>query len=138
MQDVSAAVIAQDGKILLTRRAAFQKHAGGWEFPGGKIESGETPEQCLVREIREELNLHIEVGKKVAESLYEYDGGAIRLLAYDAHILSGEIQLRVHDAYEWVIPATLTKYNLLPADRPIAEKVMSASRESLRTYFPKR
>jgi 8-oxo-dGTP pyrophosphatase MutT (NUDIX family) len=71
MQNVTAAVIYNNGKVLLTRRAPGEKHAGWWEFPGGKIEEGETPEQCLARELTEELGIETVIGRLAAESVFE-------------------------------------------------------------------
>ena len=123
MKDVTAAVIIQDEKVLITRRAADQKHAGWWEFPGGKGEDGESPEACLRRELMEELGVDALIGDLFAESIFRYESGAIRLLAYRAEIISGEIRLSVHDECQWVSAEELAKYKLLPADRPIAEKL---------------
>jgi len=123
MQDVTAAVIYNDGKVLLTRRAPGEKHAGWWEFPGGKIEDGETPEHCLQRELMEELGIDTAVGALAAESIFAYDTGSIRLLAYQAEIISGQLTLHVHDEYRWVDPSQLFTFRLLPADKPIAEKL---------------
>jgi len=123
VQDVTAAVIYKDGKVLLTRRAPGEKHAGWWELPGGKIESGETPEHCLQRELMEELGIDAAVGALAAESIFAYDTGSIRLLAYQAEIISGQITLCVHDEYCWVDPLQLDTFRLLPADKPVAEKL---------------
>lgn len=127
MQDVTAAVIFREGKILITRRASGEKHEGWWEFPGGKIEDGETPENCLQRELLEELGITAGIGALVAESIFEYETGAIRLLAYQAEIISGQLTLRVHDEYRWVEASNLCTFRLLPADKPIAEQLMGIS-----------
>lgn len=124
MQDVTAAIIVNDaGEVLLARRAPKEKHAGSWEFPGGKVESGETPEDCLARELQEECGVHIAVKDFVAESIYLTPSGGIRLLAYECEIMAGELSLTVHDAYRWVVPSELLRYNLLPADIPIAKRL---------------
>ena len=78
---VTAAIIRRGGKVLLTRRAAGQKLAGLWEFPGGKIHEDETPEGCLARELQEELSLCCLIGSKVAESEYRYDHGTFTIMA---------------------------------------------------------
>jgi len=122
LQDVTAAVIVNDaGEVLLARRAPREKHAGSWEFPGGKVESGETPEDCLAREMQEECGVQIGIKDFVAESIYLTPSGGIRLLAYECEILAGKLVMTVHDAYIWVVPSELLMYNLLPADVPIAE-----------------
>jgi 8-oxo-dGTP diphosphatase len=123
MKDVTAAIIIKDNKILITRRAENQKLAGKWEFPGGKVESGESPEACLMRELTEELGLRIRVGDKFGESQYKYEHGEIRLLAYYADILSGTITLSVHDAYTWESPRNLNSYDFSPADVPLVNKL---------------
>ncbi|AGA69050.1 ADP-ribose pyrophosphatase [Desulfitobacterium dichloroeliminans LMG P-21439] len=123
MKDVTAAIIIIDGQVLIARRAPGEKHAGGWEFPGGKVEVGESPEECLRRELFEEFGVEVEVKEFVMESVYTYPQGSIRLLAYQVNILRGEPQLRVHDCYEWVNTDELLDYNLLPADVPIALKL---------------
>ena len=123
MKFVTAAIIYQEGKVLLTRRGPNEKLAGFWEFPGGKIEDAETYQECLSREIEEELNLHIEVGEVLTTSNYNYEHGEIHLIALEAWILSGTIELTVHDKYEWVAPTDLVFYKLAPADIPIAEKL---------------
>lgn len=123
MKDVTAAVIISKNKVLITRRAENEKHSGWWEFPGGKVEEGESPEACLQRELMEELGVETVIGERLAESIFAYDTGAIRLLAYRAEILSGELTLSVHDEYRWVRAADLLQFKLLPADRPIAEKL---------------
>lgn len=121
MNIVTAAVIFDKDKVLITRRAEGQKHEGWWEFPGGKIEEGETPECCLQRELKEELGIEAHVGEMIAESTFSYATGSIRLLAYRATIVSGELCLRVHDDYRWVSAPNLMTYQLLPADMPIAQ-----------------
>ena len=123
MQDVTAAIIVQDGKVLLTRRAPGQKHAGKWEFPGGKCEAQESPVACLTRELAEEFAITSQVIDFFAESVFFYPGGTIRLLAYRTKIVAGELKLHVHDQIAWVTPADLLQYDLLPADVPIAEKL---------------
>ncbi len=130
MKDVTAAIITHNNKVLLTRRAPGEKHAGWWEFPGGKVEAGESPESCLRRELREELEIETSIGDKLTESIYSYETGSIRLLAYRATILSGALLLHVHDEYQWVSVAQLTQYSLLPADIPIAEFLQKTSQHS--------
>lgn len=123
MKDVTAAIIIEKGKVLVARRAPGQSYAGRWEFPGGKVEPGETPEQCLKRELMEEFGVEIRINDFVAESIYEYPTDSIRLLAYLVKILDGDIRLSVHDDYHWVNPKSLLDYELLPADIPIAIKL---------------
>jgi 8-oxo-dGTP diphosphatase len=117
---VAAAVIVRaDGAVLLARRRQGKSHAGLWEFPGGKLEPGETPEACLARELREEFGVEAEVGEHVASGR----AGTIELLGYWARIVAGEPRLSDHDAIAWVVPRLLTSYAMPPADLPIAAAV---------------
>lgn len=123
MKDVTAAIIIDNGKILIAQRADNQKLAGKWEFPGGKVEPGETPKECLVREIREELGIAIEAEEFFAESIYRYETGTIKLIAYKARWLDGEYKLSVHSQIKWVGPNELDRYDFAPADIPIIRKI---------------
>ncbi len=124
MKIVAAAVIIKDNRVLITRRALSESFAGKWEFPGGKLEGTETPEECLRREINEELGIDTKVKTFFLENIYHYTNSSIRLLAYITDIVNGEISLKVHDKYEWVRPSQLLNYQLLSADIPIAKKLM--------------
>ena len=123
MKAVTAAIIRRDNRVLLTRRAAGEKLAGSWEFPGGKVHDGETPEECLARELKEELSLVCLIGRKVAESEYHYEHGSFVILAYEAEIESGAMKLSVHDRAEWVHIDELPAHPLAPADVAIAEEI---------------
>ena len=123
IKTVTAAIIWDGGRVLLTRRGPGEKLSGLWEFPGGKVEPTETFEQCLTRELLEELGLEVCVGNVVAESVYTYDHGAIRLVAMETRILKGQLTLSVHDKAEWVPPHALEQFALAPADVPIARAV---------------
>lgn len=123
MLEVAAAIIKKDDRILITQRAPDDKHALKWEFPGGKLELGETPEACLMREIMEELNLHIEVMDVFDSIEYTYSWGQVHLMAYEARILSGHMELKVHHAAEWVHPQELENYDFLPADIGLIKKI---------------
>ncbi len=124
MTIVSAAVIIANGRILLTRRKAGENLAGCWEFPGGKMEEGETLQSCLERELREELGLLTRVGEILAESEHVNERGSFKLIALKTEIIGGQLKLTVHDRAEWVSPGDLKKYPLAPADIPIAEIIM--------------
>jgi len=121
---VTAAVIIRANKVLLTRRRADEFLAGYWEFPGGKVEPGETAVACLQRELAEELGLETRIGPLLAASEYAYDHGTIKLLAFQTEILSGEIKLTVHDQAAWVDRDELRNYNLAPADIPITNTII--------------
>ena len=124
MKTVTAAVVRQDGTVLLTRRGPDQKLAGYWEFPGGKVDPGETLQACLARELREELGVDAHVGEELCESIYRYDHGEFRLVALSTTLPSKEFVLTVHDYAEWVPVESLLEYNLAPADIPLAKKIM--------------
>lgn len=121
MIDVTAAVISKNGLVLIARRAKGKHLEGFWEFPGGKLEPGENPEECLAREIREELKVDIVVEAFLMESIYDYGDKVVRLFAYDAKHASGQFELIEHDSILWVSPQELSNFKLAPADVPIAE-----------------
>ncbi|CAA7602358.1 NUDIX hydrolase domain protein [Acididesulfobacillus acetoxydans] len=125
MKEVTAAIIVRDGRVLITQRAPGENLAGKWEFPGGKIEAGETPEECLKREIKEELNVDIEVLSFFGQSSYEYDSGTIRLKAFYCRWIAGDFSLRVHSRLEWVTGRELERYDFAAADIPFAQKLSS-------------
>ena len=124
MITVTAAILRKGDMVLLTRRKQGQRMAGYWEFPGGKLEEGETLQACLEREILEELGWRIQVGEIVATNTHAYERGDIHLVAMDAAILSGEPVLTVHDTMEWITLSRLLEYQLAPADIPIAEELL--------------
>lgn len=121
---VAAAVVYRDGHILITRRAPGEKLAGMWEFPGGKLESGETPQSCIVRELREELGVESDAGEILTTSVFTYPGGKIELIAVIVSLRSAVLTLQVHDRAAWVTPQELLGYELAPADIPIAEEII--------------
>lgn len=123
MIEVTAAIILRDKAILIAQRALGQNLATKWEFPGGKIEAGETPQECLKREIKEELNVEIEVLDFFAESIYAYDRGTIKLMSFWCKWLSGDLTLNVHSRFEWVNLHQLGLYDYAPADIPLVEKL---------------
>jgi 8-oxo-dGTP diphosphatase len=123
MQTVTAAILARQGKILIARRRASSHLANKWEFPGGKVEGGETPEACLARELKEELDIEAGIGAFLGESVYHYPHGSIRLLAYRAYWDGGKIDANVHDEIRWVSLAELDCYEFAPADVPFVQRL---------------
>jgi 8-oxo-dGTP diphosphatase len=123
MRKVTAAVIEKDGKILIAKRKQKDPLGGKWEFPGGKLESGETPEACLKRELREELGIETRVGEFLCSSRFVYRHIAIELLAYRTSYVSGEIRLHEHERVEWILPEELNDYDFSEADKPVVRKL---------------
>lgn len=117
----------RDGKILIAKRKAGEHLANMWEFPGGKIEDGETPEECLKRELKEELGIEVQVGGLFGESIYHYEYGSIQLLGYWTTLVSGEIQPKVHEEVKWVTSEEFDQYIFAPADIPFVDKLQRKS-----------
>ncbi len=122
-RQVAAAVLEKDGKILLARRREGDALAGKWEFPGGKLEPGETPRECLRRELAEEFGIDSSIGEFVCASEFEYGHTHIELLAYRASHVGGEFVLNDHSEIKWVTPAELLAYDLASADIPVARRL---------------
>ena len=119
--DVTAAVIIADNHVLAARRKAGSHLAGFWEFPGGKIEAGETPEACLQRELKEELGITSKIGRFLGESLYDYDVKVVRLMAYKVEQFEGDFQLISHDELRWLQVSELGSVKWAPADIPLLD-----------------
>ncbi len=128
MKDVTAAILIHSDRLLIARRRPDTRHGNDWEFPGGKVEAGESPQDCLCREMLEEFGVTVEVGDFFATSEYRYDHGCIRLLAYRTRWIAGAFQLRVHDELRWIALDELDAFVFLPADRPLVTLLKSILR----------
>ena len=119
---VAAAIIKHGNKIFATQRG-YGEFKDGWEFPGGKIEEGETPEQALIREIREELDTEIEVGNLIDIVEYDYPQFHLTMHCFICSIKAGDLVLKEHEDARWLTKDTIESVNWLPADKDLVEKI---------------
>ena len=119
---VVAAIIIENGKVFATQRG-YGEFKDGWEFPGGKIEPGETPEEALVREIKEELDTEVEVGKLLDTVEYDYPNFHLSMDCFICKIKSGDLVLKEHEAAKWLTKDTLGSLEWLPADMGLVGEI---------------
>jgi 8-oxo-dGTP diphosphatase len=118
---VTAGILEENGLVLIARRKPGRHMGGKWEFPGGKIEPGETPEQSLARELQEELDVSARIGELLCRASYEGEGVSLELLVYRVEGFEGSPALREHEEIRWVAPRELRHYDLADSDRRVVE-----------------
>ena len=123
--EVVAALIWQEGRFMICQRPAHKARGLLWEFVGGKPEAGETLEQALCRECREELDIEVAVGEVFAEVTHVYPDLTVHLTLFHASIAEGEPKLLEHNDLRWITPAEIPDYPFCPADMPLLEKIMA-------------
>jgi len=124
MIHVACGIIVKGSKILVTQRSEQMKLPLKWEFPGGKIEENETAEECLHREIKEEINLEIEILKQLSASIYDYETFEINLIPFIANYKGGVIKLAEHKDFKWMEANELLNLDWAPADIPILKEFL--------------
>ena len=120
---VTAAVVFDGEKVLLTRRPDDKSYPGFWEFPGGKVDPGEGPEQALCREMREELDAEVRVNGIYEVIFHRYEWGPVLILAYKCQLLTGALRNLGVAEHRWVLPREMVNFNILPADQPIIDRL---------------
>lgn len=123
LTEVSCAVIMDGDRILVTQRSELMPHPLKWEFPGGKLLPGETPEGCIMREIREELGLEISVLQLLPAVRHRYSDSHIKLLPFVCTIRHGKIDLSEHRSYQWVKRSQLKQIDWLEADIEVVDMI---------------
>jgi len=124
-RQVVAAIMEKNSKILIAKRKKEDTLGGLWEFPGGKIEPGETPEECLKREMKEEFGIETEIGPFVTSSKFIYFLIPVDLLAYKVNYISGDLKVNEHDEIKWVAVNKLNDYEFVGPDRPIVKTLLT-------------
>ncbi|MGT2807568.1 (deoxy)nucleoside triphosphate pyrophosphohydrolase [Streptococcus iniae] len=119
--NVVAAAIEKDGKLFCAQRPSNKSLGGYWEFPGGKLEFGESPEEALIREIKEEFNAEIEIIEFINESSYNYDFGTVVMKTFLSKLLSDHLELLEHQDSKWLVPKELSTLNWAPVDIPAVQ-----------------
>ena len=122
---VTGALIKKNDKYLIGRRGPNEKSPGLWEFPGGKIEKGETPIQCIKRELKEELNINAEIGDLVTKYSYDYPNVSYLLHFFKINSYTGEFKMIAHDKLKWVALNDFHKYDFLQGDTPLINQMLS-------------
>ena len=123
MTHVVAALVRQGDRFLACQRPAHKARGLLWEFVGGKVEPGETPEQALIRECREELDVTVRPGPVFMEVQHEYPDLSVRLTLFEARITEGEPKLLEHNAVAWITPDEIDRYEFCPADVEILAEI---------------
>ena len=124
MVQVVAALIRKDNKFMIFQRPETKTRAYQWEFVGGKVESGETLEEALVRECREEIGVTVRVGEVFAEVDHEYPDITVHLTLFNATIAEGEPQKLEHNDIQWITPSEIQNYEFCPADEEILKRII--------------
>lgn len=124
MVQVAAALIKKGGKFLICQRPAHKTRGLLWEFVGGKLEKGESKEQALVRECKEELDITVKPEGVFMELIHEYPDMTVELTVFNASIESGEITLLEHNDAKWITPDEIEQYDFCPADKDILAAIM--------------
>ncbi|MGE0638143.1 MAG: (deoxy)nucleoside triphosphate pyrophosphohydrolase [Bacteroidia bacterium] len=132
MIDVTCAIILKENKVLVTQRSERMKLPLKWEFPGGKVEKNESEEHCLLREIKEELNLEIELLEKLEAKCFDYETFSIRLIPFVSIYLSGNIILAEHKDYKWLEKDELKSLDWALADIPVLEEFLKLNYDKTR------
>ena len=128
MITVVAALIKKQNKYLIARRSTGSEEVlGKWEFPGGKVESGETEEHAIEREIKEEFDMNIKATKFVTNNICEYPSKTVDLRLYECKYLSGDFHLHDHSEFKYVKKEDIINYDLCPADIPLAKYIKEMS-----------
>jgi len=136
MIKVTCAIIFQKGKVLITQRGEHPHHAFQWEFPGGKVKPEETEAQCLIREIKEELELDVEIAEKMTAVDFDYGFKKIRLIPFLCYLKKGNIVLHEHVDFEWVGLIGLRDKNISGADKEVI--ALPENQELLEEYSRKK
>lgn len=123
MIEVVAGVIYKNNKFLIAQRNLKKAQGGLWEFPGGKVEEGESYENALAREIKEEFNANIEVNEYIGENIHHYPEKDIRLLFYKARLLSENIELLEHEDYKWITKDDKDNFEFAGADKVVFDLI---------------
>lgn len=121
--DVVGAVIVRDGLILCAQRGSHGALGGFWEFPGGKIEPGESPQGALEREIAEELECRVHVSNLITTTPHEYDFAVVNLTTFYCELIDGDPKLSEHQAVRWLAPSELHLLDWAPADIPAVDQI---------------
>lgn len=133
MINVTCAIILKGNQILVTQRSEKMNLPLKWEFPGGKIEENESAGNCLLREIREELNLEIEILERLEAKSFDYETFSINLIPFVSNYLSGEIKLAEHKDFKWLRKEELKLMDWASADIPVLEEFLKLNYDTART-----
>ena len=124
MVEVVAALIWENDKFMICQRPAYKARGLLWEFVGGKVESGETKEQALIRECKEELDILLSVGDAFMDVIHEYLDITVHLTLFNATIAAGEPQKLEHNDIQWIMPSEIPNYEFCLADKEILQKLI--------------
>lgn len=121
---VCALIVDDDERVLAARRSPSMDLPGKWEFPGGKVEPGETPEAALIREIKEELDLAVRVSATLPDYVHHYKEKSIRLIPFVCSVVSGKVSLKEHESWNWFNCNELQQLDWAEADIPILKEYL--------------
>lgn len=123
MIEVACAIIMRDEEVLITQRSETMPHPLCWEFPGGKLKPGESPEKCIIREIREELHATVKVDRLLPSVIHSYGKEVIKLIPFICTLKSDAFELQQHKSYKWIRKQEVDQFPILDADLKIIDRM---------------